>query len=63
MLTAWGSAGLLGPTLIAYIRQNTGHYTAALDLISGIMLLSAVLPFFIRPPATRKAESTAGVLS
>lgn len=55
MLTAWGSAGLLGPTLIAYVRQSTGHYTAALELIAGIMLLSAVLPFLISPPATRKA--------
>jgi OFA family oxalate/formate antiporter-like MFS transporter len=53
MLTAWGSAGLLGPTLIAYVRQSTGHYTAALDLIAGIMLLSAVLPFLIRPPLPR----------
>src|SRR3954453_7669610 len=26
MLTAWGFAGVLGPTLIARIRQGTGHY-------------------------------------
>src|SRR5262249_56484083 len=25
MLTAWGFAGVLGPTLIARIRQSTGH--------------------------------------
>jgi OFA family oxalate/formate antiporter-like MFS transporter len=25
MLTAWGFAGVLGPTLIAAIRQTTGH--------------------------------------
>jgi OFA family oxalate/formate antiporter-like MFS transporter len=50
MLTAWGAAGLLGPTLIAHVRQSTGHYTAALDLIAGIMLLSAVVPLLIRPP-------------
>lgn len=56
MLTAWGSAGLLGPTLIAYVRQTTGHYTAAINLIAGIMLLSAVLPFLIRAPMPRKTE-------
>jgi OFA family oxalate/formate antiporter-like MFS transporter len=50
MLTAWGFAGLLGPMLIAYIRETTGHYAAALDAIAGIMLVSAVIPFLIRPP-------------
>jgi OFA family oxalate/formate antiporter-like MFS transporter len=50
MLTAWGLGGLLGPTLIAQVRQSTGYYTEALDLIAGIMLLSATLPFMIRPP-------------
>jgi OFA family oxalate/formate antiporter-like MFS transporter len=50
MLTAWGFAGLLGPTLIAHVRQSTGYYTEALDLISGIMLVSTALPFLVRPP-------------
>jgi OFA family oxalate/formate antiporter-like MFS transporter len=50
MLTAWGFAGVLGPTLIAYVRQHTGHYTAALDAIAGIMVLSAAVPLVIRPP-------------
>jgi OFA family oxalate/formate antiporter-like MFS transporter len=50
MLTAWGFAAVAGPTLIAYIRQTTGHYTEALDVIAGVMLLAAVIPFMIRPP-------------
>jgi len=50
MLTAWGFAGVVGPTLIAYIRQTTGHYTDALDVIAGVMLLAAVIPFMIRLP-------------
>src|SRR6266700_4491166 len=54
MLTAWGFAGVLGPTLIAQVRQNTGHYTEALELIAGIMLVSAVLPFVIRPPRIKQ---------
>ena len=36
MLTAWGFAAVVGPTLIAYIRQTTGHYTEALDVIAGV---------------------------
>jgi len=50
MLTAWGFAGVIGPTLIAHVRQSTGHYSEALNIIAGIMLVSAVLPFVIRPP-------------
>ncbi|PYK02610.1 MAG: MFS transporter, partial [Verrucomicrobia bacterium] len=50
MLTAWGLAGLLGPTLIAHVRQSTGYYTEALDMIAGIMLLSTALPFLVHPP-------------
>src|SRR6266446_4369080 len=56
MLTAWGFAAMCGPTLIAHVRQSTGQYTEALDMIAGIMLVSAVLPFVIRPPKRRNAE-------
>ena len=58
MLTAWGFAGVCGPTVIARVRQSTGHFTGALEMIAGIMLVSAVLPFVIRPPKARNAEST-----
>jgi MFS transporter, OFA family, oxalate/formate antiporter len=54
MLTAWGFAGVLGPTLIANIRQSTGHYSHALYVISGIMLCSAVIPLVVRPPYSRR---------
>ena len=63
MLTAWGFAGVLGPTLIAQIRQSTGYYTEALDMIAGIMLLSAALPFAIRPPRAVIEASGHPVLS
>jgi OFA family oxalate/formate antiporter-like MFS transporter len=54
MLTAWGVAGVVGPSLIARVRQTTGNYTNALQWIAGIMLCSAVLPFVIRPPKPPK---------
>ena len=47
-LPIWGFAGVLGPTLIARIRETSGHYTEALDLIAVIMLVGAVIPFFVR---------------
>ena len=57
MLTAWGFAGVVGPTLIARVRQSTGHYTEALDIIAGIMLVSAVLPFVIHSAAGPKMQT------
>lgn len=50
MLTAWGVAGVLGPTLMATLRQRSGHYDDGLRLIAGLMLVSAVIPLLVRPP-------------
>ena len=57
MLTAWGFAGVLGPTLIARIRQSTGHYSQALQVIAVIVLISAVLPLITRPPKSDAAAA------
>jgi len=54
MLTAWGFAGIVGPTLIARIRDSTGAYRNALYVISVIMLVSAVIPFIVRPPLSQQ---------
>ena len=51
MLTAWSFAGVLGPTLIAWIRQSTGAYSHALHVIAVIVLVSAVIPLMVRPPS------------
>jgi MFS transporter, OFA family, oxalate/formate antiporter len=56
MITAWGFGGVLGPILISRIIDSTGSYTAAFYIIAGILLVSSILPFIIRPP---KAEARA----
>jgi MFS transporter, OFA family, oxalate/formate antiporter len=61
MLTAWGIAGVVGPLLISYIKDSTGEYTNAFYIIAGIMLLSAIVPFLVRPPAG-KAPAAEGEL-
>jgi OFA family oxalate/formate antiporter-like MFS transporter len=53
MLTAWGTAALFGPTLIARVREATGHYQSAMQIIAIIMLLSSVLPMFLRLSSLR----------
>jgi OFA family oxalate/formate antiporter-like MFS transporter len=50
MLTAWGFGGVLGPLVIAVLRESSGDYTSALRIIAAIMLASVALPLVIRPP-------------
>ena len=57
MLTAWGVAGVTGPLLIANIRDTTGAYDSALYVIAGVMLVSAIVPFIVRPPRPQLEKS------
>jgi len=57
MLTAWSFAGVLGPMLIASLRESNGRYNEALYLIAGLMLISAVIPIVIGSPASDRVRS------
>src|SRR5215211_1601417 len=59
MITAWGFGGVLGPLLISYMYDLTGAYSRAFYIIAGIMLLSSIIPFIVRPP-TREVGAPAG---
>jgi OFA family oxalate/formate antiporter-like MFS transporter len=50
MLTAWGFAAAFGPTLVAKVREATGHYQGAMRWLALASLISAVLPLLLRPP-------------
>ena len=56
MLTAWGFASAFGPLLIAYMREFNGSYAGALDVIAGLMAVSALLPIWVSRPQTRTVE-------
>ena len=58
MLTAWGFAGVLGPTLIARLRESRGRYDEALYLIAALMLLSTIIPLIVRPPTQELVSDT-----
>ncbi len=57
MITAWGFGGVLGPILISRIIDTTGGYEGAFYIIAGMLLVSSVLPFIVRPPK-RTAEAS-----
>jgi MFS transporter, OFA family, oxalate/formate antiporter len=58
MITAWGFAGVLGPQLISIMYDATQSYAGAFRIIAVIMLVSAIIPFIVRPPK-REAEAPA----
>ena len=59
MLTAWGFAGVLGPTVIATLRESNGRYDQALYLIAALMLVSTIIPMLVRPPSAAQVEPAA----
>jgi OFA family oxalate/formate antiporter-like MFS transporter len=62
ILLAWGAAAIPSPILIARVRQSTGHYEQALQVIAVVMLASLVLPLLARrsrSAATRVAAARA----
>jgi OFA family oxalate/formate antiporter-like MFS transporter len=56
MLTAWGCAAVFGPSLVAGIRQATGHYQGAMRWLALATLVSAVAPLLLRPPRERRSH-------
>ncbi|HTL16792.1 MAG TPA: OFA family MFS transporter [Patescibacteria group bacterium] len=50
MLSAWSAGGVLGPVLIAQVKDRTNTYRAALSIIAIVLLASVLLPLFARPP-------------
>jgi OFA family oxalate/formate antiporter-like MFS transporter len=58
MLTAWSFAGLLGPMLIAALRQQTGQYGDALYVIAGLMFVSTIIPVLLGRTARTAPVST-----
>lgn len=50
VLSAWGFAGLIGPTLLARARDLSGSYAVILPAIALVLLGSVILPFVTRKP-------------
>ncbi len=57
MLTAWGIASLCGPLILAVSTDAFGSYDIALYITAGLMLVSAAIPLFVRPPSAPQEET------
>ncbi|MBV8245400.1 MAG: MFS transporter, partial [Candidatus Eremiobacteraeota bacterium] len=58
ILTAWGVAGIVGPLIAGKVKDLTGSFTGALPPVAIMLLVAAIVPFFIRKPAEQ--DATAG---
>ncbi|MDX6532141.1 MAG: transporter, family, oxalate/formate antiporter [Blastocatellia bacterium] len=57
MLTAWGCASVVGPGMIAYMRQTTDSYRGPLHIIAGVMAISALVPILVSRPGGGVVDS------
>jgi MFS family permease len=67
LLTAWSTAGVLGPVLVNYIREyQIGHgvakadaYTVTMYIMAGLLLVGLACNLAVRPVDPRHAEPDA----
>jgi len=55
IITAWGVAGLVGPTIAGFVKDKTGSYSGALMPMAIMLLVAAILPFVTRKPKAATA--------
>jgi len=50
LLSAWGVAGLIGPIVIARVKDLSGSFAGMMPMVAVMLLASVVLPFITRKP-------------
>ncbi len=53
LITAWGCAGVVGPLIAARAKDVTGSYSGTLFPVAMMLVVSIVLPLFVRKPRDR----------
>jgi MFS transporter, OFA family, oxalate/formate antiporter len=59
IVTAWGFAGLLGPILVARVKDLTGSFAGMLPVFAIVLLAAVIMPFVTNKPAPRVGVATA----
>jgi MFS family permease len=59
ILTAWGTAGLVGPSIAAFVKDKTGSFVGALVPVAIMLIVAAIIPFFVKKPAADPQVATA----
>lgn len=56
ILLAWGLAAIPSPIMIAHIHQNLGRYAPAINIITGVMVVSLIFPILARWRPTKPVQ-------
>ena len=59
VLTAWGVAGVVGPTLVSLFREQTQGYTAILLFFAGLFVLNFAIATVLKLHGKRSLEEKA----
>ena len=59
ILTAWGFAGLVGPLVAAWVKDHTGSFTGAMPWVAVMLIVAAIIPFFVKKPTEQVKPATA----
>jgi OFA family oxalate/formate antiporter-like MFS transporter len=51
ILTAWGVGGIVGPSIAARVKDATGSYRGTLLPVAIMLVIAAIIPFFVHKPA------------
>ncbi len=63
ILTAWGTAGLVGPLIAAKVKDVTGSFGNALVPVAIMLLVAAIIPFFVKKPQAPALATTVGAVA
>jgi len=67
LLTAWSTAGVLGPVLVNYIREyeiahgvaKADAYTTTMHIMAGLLVIGFVCNLLVRPVDIRRTAARA----
>lgn len=60
ILTAWAVAGIVGPLLVAWVKETTNSYTGTLTVFSGIFFTSLVVAVMLKRNIPQDSERIYG---
>lgn len=65
LLTSWSAAGIVGPMVVAYIRDSTGGYTGAFYIFAGLLAVALVTSVFMALNVwnLRRTQTSASLVS
>lgn len=61
ILTAWGLAGVAGPSIVSYFHAQTGGYTASLYFFAACFVLNFIIAAVLKQYGQRKKETRAAL--